>query len=869
MVNQTILHYKILEKLGEGGMGVVYKAEDTKLKRIVAIKFLPRQIAVSEEERARFNIEAQAAAALNHPNIATIHAIEEVDDEMFIVMEYIDGKELKDRIGMASLSSNEVVDIATQIAEGLNAAHKKGIVHRDIKSSNIMVTEDRKVKIMDFGLAKVRGSVQVTRLGTTVGTAAYMSPEQIEGRAVDQRSDIWSFGVVLYEMISRQLPFAGTYEQALFYSILNREPRHLPQEQDGVPPNWQRIVSKCLEKDAANRYQSFSELLSDLTTWDGKPAPSFSSTISTGHAAATLFGRAGQRKMIVVTGVGFVVLIIVVLVLSGRLSLRSLPGFNSIPDEQHLVVLPFTNIGGDASQQPFCDGLVETMTSKLTQLEQFHGSLWVVPASEVRKNKIQSAGEARQFFGANLVVTGNLQLLSHVFRLTLNLIDAKNLRQLNSSVIDIKAENISALQDRSITRLLEMLNLELNPRSRDVIQAGTTTVAGAYESYLQGLGYLQRYEVVSNLDVAISLFEHSIEQDSTYALAHARLGEACWRKFEALKEDVWVKMAVEECERAYQLNGSLPEVNIALGMVHSGAGRYEEAVKDFQRALDVDAISAAAYGGLAKAYEAKGMMNEAEATYHKAIALKPDYWGGHNDLGVFYFRHSRYEDAVTEFRRVVELTPDNERGLSNLGGIYYLLKRWSDARQMFERALALRKTYRVCSNLGTLYYIEGEYAKAARMYETALALNDKDYRVWGNLATAYFWASGEREKAEKTYRNAIDLAEKQKKINPQDPEVISDLAGYYSMIGERTKTLSFIEQATTLAPQDVHVMYRIGAAYEQMGDRENALKCIGKALKNGYPLAEIEHQPELRLLREDKRFQQMIQEGRSESGKRN
>jgi serine/threonine-protein kinase len=722
---------------------------------------------------------------------------------------------------------------------------------------------------MDFGLAKVLGGVQLTKVGSTVGTAAYMSPEQAVGEEVDHRTDIWSFGVVLYEMISGQLPIRGTYEQAMFYSILNEPPPPFPQVYVSVSPDWQRIVNKCLQKDPTTRYQSLTELLADVTTADRKPSPDSKTSPSTTNVVARLFRQAGRNRKIALAGVGSLALVVVVLALSGRLSLKGLWVFNTIPDEQHLVVLPFTNIGGDASEQPFCDGLVETMTSKLTQLEQFHGSLWVVPASEVRKNKTQSPGEARQSFGANLVVTGNLQLLRDMFRLTLNLIDAKNLRQLNSSVIDIKAENIFALQDQSVTRLLEMLKLELNPQSRGVIQAGTTTVPGAYEFYLQGLGYLQRYEDVPNLDAAISLFEHSIEQDSSYALAYAGLGEAYWRKYEAVRDNQLVKRATEKCEKAYQLNGRLPEVNITLGMVHSGTGKYEEAVKDFLRALDADATSAAAYGGLAKAYEAKDMLNEAEKTYQTAIALKPGYWGGYNDLGVFYFRHSRYEDAIGQFRRVVELTPDNARGLTNLGGIYFMLKRWPDARQMFERSLALKKTYGACSNLGTLYYKEGEYAKAARMYETALDLNDKDYRVWGNLAAAYYWAPGERGKAEKTYWHAIELGEKQKEVNQRDPEVISHLAGYHAMLGERTEALSLIGRAITLAPKDVQVMYRVGAAYEQMGDREKALMCVGQALRNGYPLAEIEHEPELRQLVADTRFQQLKKDGRAESKKEN
>jgi len=249
-------------------MGVVYKAEDTKLERIVAIKFLPHHIAANAEERERFKIEAKAAAALNHPNIATIYAIEEVDGEMFIVMEYIDGRELRKIATSKQLSVNSIIDIAMQIAEGLKAAHVKGITHRDIKSSNIMVTESGQVKIMDFGLAKIGGDLHLTKSGTTLGTAAYMSPEQARGEKVDHRTDIWSFGVVLYEMISGRLPFRGEYESAMMYSILNEEPEPLTSLRSNVPMDLERVVAKMLAKNPAERYQHVDELPVDLKTID-------------------------------------------------------------------------------------------------------------------------------------------------------------------------------------------------------------------------------------------------------------------------------------------------------------------------------------------------------------------------------------------------------------------------------------------------------------------------------------------------------------------------------------------------------------------------------------------------------------------------
>ncbi|MGB5848125.1 MAG: serine/threonine-protein kinase, partial [Ignavibacteriaceae bacterium] len=264
MIGKTLLHYKIIEKLGEGGMGVVYLAEDTKLERRVAIKFLPHYISINSEERQRFKIEAKAAASLNHPNISTIHAIEESEDQIFIVMEYIDGFELKDKIKSSSLPVDETIQIATQIAEGLEAAHKNGIVHRDIKASNIMITKDGKVKIMDFGLAKIKDGTELTKIGSTVGTAAYMSPEQTKGEEVDHRTDIWSFGVVLYEMLAGELPFKGDYEQAVIYSILNEDPKSITILREDAPSQLSNIIAKTLKKNPKERYHTIKELIEEL-----------------------------------------------------------------------------------------------------------------------------------------------------------------------------------------------------------------------------------------------------------------------------------------------------------------------------------------------------------------------------------------------------------------------------------------------------------------------------------------------------------------------------------------------------------------------------------------------------------------------------
>ena len=846
MIGETVAHYRILERLGSGGMGIVYKAEDTRLGRLVALKFLPEYLTANDADKAQLLQEAKSASVLNHPHVCSIHSIGEHDGQGFIDMEYVEGQTIGARIAAGPIDVDDVVSYATQIGEALHEAHAKGVIHRDIKPDNIMVNARGQVKVMDFGLAVLRDSLQKTRPSTTAGTFAYLSPEQIQGSEADARSDIFAFGVVLFQMITGQLPFRGEHEAALLYSIVNEEAPPIDRFRQDVPPHILRTVHGCLEKNPVARFQSFSDVLDALRS---------DQVVSrSGGGAPLRGGKTSVKRTVIIAAIVLVSFIGAISLLVSSERLRRSLGFSSVPDEQHLVVLPFTCIGGDSSNQPLCDGLVETITSKLTQLEQFHGSLWVVPSSEVRRNGTQSPGEAYQSFRANLVVTGNLQLLDDAFRLTLNLIDAQHVRQISSSVLDITEAGVAGLQDRSVTRLLEMLNLELEPSSRDIIAAGGTAIPRANEEYLVGLGYLQRYDVTSNLDAAIEAFRQSIASDPKYALAYAGLGEASWRKYETSKEKSLVQTAVENCERAYRLRPELPRIAIALGLVHAGTGDNDKAIEDFRKAHELDPGNDAAYRGLARAYEVKGNLGEAEATYKRAVQLKPDYWAGHNDLGVFYYRKTRYEEAASEFQEVVRLTPDNFQAYSNAGGIFYMLNRLPEAQRMFESSLAIKKTYPACSNLATMYYVQGLYAKAARMYEEALALNDGDSQVWGNLGAAYYWAPGEREKSVAAFRRAIRGSERDLTVNSKDVETMAKLAGYYAMVGEGRKAEAMANRALSDSPENALVLYLAGTTYEQLGNREKALYWVGRALDRGYSLSEIERQPELRLLLADKRF---------------
>lgn len=846
LVGRVVSHYKILEQLGEGGMGVVYVAEDTRLGRRAALKFLPKSLTRDDDARRRFVHEAQAASSLDDQNICTVYEIDEVEDGgTFIAMAYCEGENLRELISRGPVPVERAVGIALQIAEGLEKAHRRGIIHRDIKPANVILMEGDLVKIVDFGLAKLTGRTQITRTGATLGTAGYMAPEQVRGETMDRRADIWSVGVVLYEMLAGRTAFSGEYEQAIFYQIVHEEPDWtvLPRE---VAP----IVRKCMQKDPSKRYDRMSELaeaLSALITPQTAVLP-----------AARRFASQWTRPAFAIPVLAAVVLLAALLSPVNRTAIFSSLGISTLPEARHLAVLPFRNVNGDAAGDAYCSGLMETLTSKLTHLEQFSGErFWVVPASDVLSRSVKSAADARKVFGANLVIDGSFTRQAETVRLTLNLIDADTGRMLASEIIDPPSTDAIALQDAAIIRVAEMLRVEMPPGAGRMLRAGGTFVPGAEEFYLQGRGYLNDYQKAENVETAIGLFERALEEDSTYALAHAGLAEAYWRKYRAANDVQWVDRAVRHGERALALDEMLAPAHVMLGTSHIELGRYDEALKAFQLASEIDPLNADAYRGRAKAYEAEGRVAEAEETLKKAISLRPSYWAGYNELGVFYYRHGRYDDAVEQFKTVAALTPENSRIYRNLGGVYFAQGRNEAAAEMFRRSVEIEPDYAVYSNLATLNFYEGRYRESARMYEAALELNNSDYRVWGYLAEARFWAEGMIAETRAAYAEAIRRANEILRINPHDAEALSSVAGYYARLGQRGRATRSLDKLIALNPEDLKVLFKIGGTYEQLGQREEALKWIDRAIRNGYTTAEVERAPSLRALRADPRYQQI------------
>jgi serine/threonine-protein kinase len=520
---------------------------------------------------------------------------------------------------------------------------------------------------------------------------------------------------------------------------------------------------------------------------------------------------------------------------------------------KQLAVLPFTNVGNDPASQAFCDGLVEILSSKLSQLEQFQKTLRVVPASDVIREGIVSVREARQTFGVNLVITGSIQRTDDRVRMTINLVDPQTLRQLKSRTIDTEVHDISTLQDGVVVEAAQLLDVKLTSEAKQVLVVGGTTVPDAYDLYAQGVGYLQRYDVAQNLDHAISLFKAALEQDNRYALAQAGLGEAYWRKYEQTKDPQWAEQAKKSSAAAIRLNDKLAQVYVTLGMIDTGTGDYDQAIGSLQRALQLDPLNADAYRELAKVYERLGKLNEAESTYRNAIVVRPNYWATRNDLGGFYFRLGRYAEAEKEFHTVVELTPDNARGYSNLGAMAYSQKRYEEAAKLYEKSAAIKPTDSAYNNLGLLYFTLARYSDAARYFELAVQMNLHDSDTWHSLAAAYQW-SNQPDKARTAFQRTAELAEVQLRTNPRDPSVLITLADAYSMLNHAKRARELLQKALALAPDDVSDLFQVSVVYEQLGDRERALEYIASAIKGGYPRELIEKAPSLAQLRRDPRF---------------
>ena len=844
---EVLGHYRLLERVGQGGMGVVYRARDEHLQREVALKLLPESVTHDESARRRFRQEALTLARLNHPNIETLYSFESDGDKDFLVMEYIRGVTLASKLAAGPLGEPELIEYATQLAAALEEAHKEGVIHRDLKPSNILITPSGQLKMLDFGLARLLTadgqSTTATDRPGICGTLPYVAPEHLsESHVVDARSDLYSCGVVMYEMATARRPYTGDSVASLLRAILESEPAPLRSLNSSISPEVDAIIRKAMDRSPGLRYQSARELKVDLQRLVSARKI---------HRIEAPPPRSRRTHWLMVP-----LLLVLALFIGGMLRrvVRSLNPAMSPP--RVVAVLPFEAVGGASDNQILCRGLTDLLTTRLTQISKQYG-VEVVPASEVRTQGVNSIGDARQKLGVTLVVEGSWDFAGN--QVMYSLVDARSRRNVSAEFVKANIDDLLSVEHKVADNLLNMVAGELRPKDRTSKVTDSTSQPDAYQYYVRGVGYLQEYQNVDSLKSAVALFRSALDRDPSFAAALAGTGEAYWRLFQETKDESLITKAVDACHRAAQLNDNLASVHNTLGLIAQGQSKYDEAAKEFQRAIALDETSDAAYRGLATSYEALGKPADAESAYRRAIEMRKDYWGGYSALGAFYYKTARYADAAEQFRRVIELAPENVRGYSNLSAAYVQLGKRDQAEELLRKSLAIQPSYRAYANLATIYFFQSRYSEAAQMYEKAIRLNDRDGRVWRNLGDAYYWSPNERDKAASAYQHAADLLKAQLKINPQDPSLLSELALCESMLGKSVEAIELMRRARERSASDPEIFLRTAEIYEESGDHAAALEWLAQAVQKGCPVREIQGNPTFQKLHEDARYKQLLQ----------
>ncbi len=860
LAGTRVSHYELEHLLGAGGMGVVYRAMDDRLKRRVALKFLPAALGEDPGSKARFVHEAQVASALDHPNICTIHEIAETDaGQLFIAMAFYEGETLKAKISRGPVPADEALEYALQIARGLAASHASGIVHRDIKPANVVIADPAPVggpgiaKILDFGLAKM-AEARFTRTGALMGTVDYMSPEHAGGGEVDHRTDIWSLGVLLYEMLAGVRPFAGPNDQMVIYAILNRPHEPLAQRVPDLPPDLAHVVDMCLEKDPDDRYQSMAPLIQDLETLrvatDSGP--------STGLRARRR--RRGRIRRGVLAGA----------LVAGAGAALALPSVRRAvipgPGLMNVVVLPFQNLGGDPARRPFVDGLMHSAIDGLLAVEPIERRVAVVPSYDVIEAGPLTTTEAAARFRAEVTITAGVLFPEGRITIHFGRVDTRAESQSGTRRVDVPLSGIAALPDSMVRAIGELLGIDLAPAPGRVATAGGTASPDAYELYARGRGLLLRYEDVDNVDAAIEQLERAIAADSIYVFAHAALGEAYLRKYDMTGDTTWVGEAVRRGRDAVSLDAELASAQLTLGMIYRGTGRYPEAESTLVRAVELHPGDPFAHRELALALYYQDRIDEAIVHLETAIELRPDYGAFHRSLGYMYFAQGRYERAKGPYRRAIDLAPDVARNMNDLAAAHENLGEYEEAAYWYLEATRadpdnLEDAAWPYGNLGGLAYRRRDYPESVRLFERSYRADSLNTAAWENLPDALFQA-GRTTRAREVLLRVVALEERALDVNPADGPALDRLARAYARTGQRDRALSALARLEALVHLTPRERFGMARTYEYLGERGLALRHLERALERGLTAAALEFHDDdvlLESLRTDPRYENLVQ----------
>jgi serine/threonine-protein kinase len=742
------------------------------------------------------------------------------------------------------IDHGRLLDWGTGLAEGLAHAHGKGIVHRDIKCSNAMFDGEGRIKLTDFGLAKDT-SLEVSSTAAVVGTVPYMSPEQLRGSPADHRSDLYSLGVVLYELAALELPFSGSSPHEMVNKIVGTDAPSLSSIRSDVPPAFDQVVSRLLSKSADDRYQSATDVARDLARVRAGADHLTTKTLP--------ISKLSRRLRMPAIGAAAVALL--------ALAYAFWPKPAPLPEHKHVVVLPLRSIGGDANQEALCDGLTETLTTALTQT----GLMSVVPATDVKD--VDTVQKAHRQFGANLALYGSVQRRGDRLKLTINLADAEGARQLGAESVEGPADQPMQLEQAMLEKVASLVDVAVP----SVAARGPAIprAPSAYDAWLRGRGLLYRFDRPGNLARALAEFDTAVQADPAFALGYAGLAETQLILYRQRREPQGLAAAKAAGEKALSLSPNLASVKATYGAILAEAGQQDAAITVLEQAIEADPKNPTAYRDLALVYQKSKRFDRAEEVFKKAIQARSGDWRSYLNLASFYAVRQRYADAERLYRKAIELSPDSHLPYRNLGGVLTSLGRNQEAETMLLKAMSLNPTARAASNLGTLYMLERRYAEAVPIMEQAADMAVKEYpneyRIWGNLGDAYWLSAAPDDKRIAAYRKAIEIAQRVRTNEPHPAELDAALAIYFAKLGDTAHAKGSAALAIKEGPENATVRFQVAEALAIVGDNDAALQELKEALVRGYSVEEIKQSPELEKLREAGKLDAVLSYARSNS----
>lgn len=855
--------YRVLSLLGQGAMGRVYKAHDKELDRDVAIKVIRPGMISQAQALMRFKQELLLASKVSHKHVLRIHDMGDVGDVKFISMAYVEGRDLHEILLETSrLPLERALNFARQLAEALAAAHAEGVVHRDLKPQNIMVDKDDQIYVSDFGLARSfeDDTAGMTRTGAFLGTPKYMSPEQAEGKLADRRSDLYSYGLILYEMVTGTLPFAGGSSLQVMYQRLREKPKSARLLNPEIPAWFDRVIMRCLEKDVTPRYQCAGDILADL----GGGARYSGSVRRAARPVQIRIPEFARRRWIwAVAGISALAVLSFAVpslrhMLGGDRAVHPPSRLSGVPPPESgrfVAVLPLQVLGDESQFGYLAYGIEEALSAKLFHLKDIR----IIATDAAGKiDQKQPLSKIAGALGANLVVQGTLQGSGNRIRIILNLQDVADGTRLWSQEFDGLTGDMFTLEDEIYNSLVSALHL--NPTNDELAktEARPTENIAAYDYYLRGRNAL-RGDTKESIRSALNFFDQSLQYDRTFALAYTGIADASLDMYAFEKDSFWIQKGLAAAQQAQRLNDQLPEVHSVLGAIYTATGKYAEAIAELNRALSLAPNSDYAYRGLGRAYLSAGNGPKAIEMYQKAIELNPYFWVGHNSLGNAYFQLGDYQRALQAFQQVTVLEPDMSVGYENVGNVYLQEGEFEKCIPYFQKALQIQAFGSTYSNLGIAYFYLKQYPNSAAMFEKAVALEPNDTTIAVNLADAYR-ASGQQDRARAAYERAISLGYKELSTNPRDARVMAELALAYAKTDNAQQAMSFIHRVRTLDKSNVQYIYVEAVIEALLGRSTEALKSLREAFEQHYPVEFADADPDLENLHHLSEYAALVQQ---------